>query len=215
MKQKDVESLGAAGFEGIRWANSGGESLALGTDSFLAVDGIHEVITILEEVENDKLEDVIFMEALACKGGCLGGPLTIENCYVAKTKLKKHIDEAKEKAISNMDQDDKYDKLDWTGNVKYKPVLKLDDDMEIAMKKLENLQQIENELPGLDCGACGAPSCRALAEDIVRGIANETDCLFKLRDRVRNLANQMMELEAIMPPVLDKDSNNNAQDEEN
>jgi iron only hydrogenase large subunit-like protein len=215
MKQKKVESLGAAGFEGIRWANSGGESLALGTDSFLAVDGIHEVITILEEVENDKLEDVIFMEALACKGGCLGGPLTIENCYVAKTKLKKHIDEAKEKAISNMDQDDIYDNIDWTGNVKYKPVLKLDDDMEIAMKKLESLQQIENELPGLDCGACGAPSCRALAEDIVRGMANETDCLFKLRDRVRSLANQMMELEAIMPPVMDKESNNKAQDEEN
>ena len=25
----------------------------------------------------------------------------------------------------------------------------------------------------LDCGACGAPSCRALAEDIVRGDAKE------------------------------------------
>ena len=24
-------------------------------------------------------------------------------------------------------------------------------------------------LPGLDCGSCGAPTCRALAEDIVRG----------------------------------------------
>ncbi|KNY27022.1 [Fe-Fe] hydrogenase large subunit C-terminal domain-containing protein [Pseudobacteroides cellulosolvens] len=208
MKHRTPEDLSVAGFEGIRWANSGGESLALGTDSFLAVDGIHEVITILEEVENDRLEDVIFIEALACKGGCLGGPLTIENCYVAKTKLKKHIDEAKEKAVSNCEHEDEYDNIDWTGNVKYKPVLKLDDDIEKAMKKLEDLQQIENGLPGLDCGACGAPSCRALAEDIVRGMANETDCLFKLRDRVRGLAIQMMELEGIMPPVMDKESSN-------
>ncbi|MDP4179859.1 MAG: [Fe-Fe] hydrogenase large subunit C-terminal domain-containing protein [Bacillota bacterium] len=206
MRQKSCEDLIGAGYEGIRWANSGGESLALGTDSFLAVDGIHEVITILEEVENDRLEDVMFIEALACKGGCLGGPLTIENSYVAKTRLKKHIDEAKEKAIASSDHDDENDNIDWTGKVQYKPVLKLDDDIEKAIKKMEILQNIENELPGLDCGACGAPSCRALAEDIVRGNANETDCLFKLRDRVRELAIQMMELEAIMPPVMDKGS---------
>jgi len=84
--------------------------------------------------------------------------------------------------------------------------MKLDNDMVKAMKKLEVMEQINNELPGLDCGACGAPSCRALAEDIVRGNANETDCIFKLREKVRNLAVQMMELEAKMPPVMDVSS---------
>ena len=83
--------------------------------------------------------------------------------------------------------------------------MKLDDDLGKAMKKLEDMEKICDGLPGLDCGACGAPSCRALAEDIVRGIANETDCIFKLRERVRDLAAQMMELEGKIPPVLDKD----------
>ena len=83
--------------------------------------------------------------------------------------------------------------------------MKLDKDFDIAMKKLEALQTINDGLPGLDCGACGAPSCRALAEDIVRGNANEADCIFKLREKVRSLAVQMMELEEKMPPVLDKD----------
>ena len=32
-------------------------------------------------------------------------------------------------------------------------------------------------LPGLDCGACGAPSCEALAEDVVRGTGQVTDCV--------------------------------------
>lgn len=58
-KTDDEEQSAKAGFEGIRWANSGGEGLALGTDSFLAVDGIHNVITILEAVESDKIESVI------------------------------------------------------------------------------------------------------------------------------------------------------------
>lgn len=204
-RTKRHEDLQEAGFEGIRWANSGGESLALGTDKFLAVDGIHNVITILEEIENDRIEDVDFIEALSCTGGCLGGPLTVENLYVAKTRIKKHIDQAKtlKRKQNKMSE---HDDLVWTGNVEYKPVMKLDIDMVKAMKKLETLELINKELPGLDCGACGAPSCRALAEDIVRGNADETDCIFKLREKVRNLAMQMMELEKKMPPVLDKES---------
>lgn len=195
-----------AGFEGIRWASSGGEGLALGTDRFLAVDGIHNVITILEAIENDKLEDVEFIEALACTGGCLGGPLTVENLYVAKTRLKKHMDVAKTGSFAGASQEEFDDDLVWTGSIEHTPVMKLDEDFSKAMKKLEELEKINDELPGLDCGACGAPSCRALAEDIVRGIANETDCIFKLRERVRDLAAQMMELEAKIPPVMDKDT---------
>jgi len=201
---EEDKSLVQAGFEGVRWAGSGGESLALGTDKFLAVDGIHNVITILEEIENDRLEDVDFVEALACTGGCLGGPLTVENVYVAKNRLKKHIEEARERKGAT-DSPEKYDDLVWTGNLEHKPVMKLDEDFAKAMKKLETLELINEQLPGLDCGACGAPSCRALAEDIVRGNANETDCIFKLREKVRSLAVQMMELEAKMPPVMDKE----------
>ncbi len=204
-KTTEKEQLAKAGYEGIRWANSGGEGLAIGTERFLAVDGIHNVITILEEIENDKIEGVDFIEALSCTGGCLGGPLTVENVYVAKTRLKKHVDEAKA-AVNTGELQETYDEnIIWTENIAYKPIMKLDDDIGIAMKKLEELEKINNELPGLDCGACGAPSCRALAEDIVRGNAYETDCIFKLREKVRDLAAQMKELEDMAPPVMNKD----------
>lgn len=212
---KPDESLEQAGYEGIRWASSGGESMALGNDRYLAVDGIHNVITILEEVEKDRLEDVDFIEALACVGGCLGGPLTVENAYVAKTRLKKHMEYAKKRHISKRIPFDKYEELVWTSDLKYKPILKLDEDFAAAIKKLERLKMINDELPGLDCGACGAPSCRALAEDIVRGIADETDCIFKLRSRVRALAMQMAELEAKMPPVLDRNIEKKEDDKKN
>ena len=204
-KADESGDLAKAGFEGIQWANPGGECLGLGTDRFLAVDGIHNVITILEAIENDKLDGVDFIEALSCTGGCLGGPLTVENLYVAKTKLKKHIDDAKKYGKNNAIPDRYEDNIAWTGNLVYKPIMKLDDDLGMAMKKLESLEKINKELPGLDCGACGAPSCRALAEDIVRGMASETDCIFKLRERVRDLAAQMVELEGKIPPVMDRD----------
>ena len=38
------------------------------------------------------------------------------------------------------------------------------------------IEKLLEKLPGLDCGACGSPTCRALAEDIVRGKAEEIDC---------------------------------------
>jgi len=74
-----------------------------------------------------------------------------------------------------------------------------------AMIMLEEIEQLSESLPGLDCGSCGAPSCRALAEDIIRGSAVETDCIFKLRETVRDLAGQLLALEQLEPPGLDKE----------
>jgi hypothetical protein len=74
------------------------------------------------------------------------------------------------------------------------PALKLDDDIENAMHMMERIERITESLRGLDCGSCGAPTCRALAEDIVKGQATELDCIFNLKDRVKSLAQQMIEL---------------------
>lgn len=196
--------LAEAGSEGIDWANSGGESGALGTEKVLSVDGIHNVIKIFDEIEEDRLKDIDFVEALSCTGGCLGGPLTLTNVFIAKTTQKKHMNEASKKSINGIYRKS-YKELVWTSNVEYKPVMKLDQNVTKAIEKLEMLEKLYEELPGLDCGACGSPNCRALAEDIVRGIANETDCIFKLRERIRGLAEEMVELGGKMPPVMDRD----------
>ncbi|MEG0144843.1 MAG: (Fe-S)-binding protein, partial [Clostridia bacterium] len=72
--------------------------------------------------------------------------------------------------------------------------LQLDADLQTALEKMDLIEEIRQRLPGLDCGSCGSPSCQALAEDIVGGWANETDCLFVLKQRVRDMAKQMVEL---------------------
>ena len=117
------------------------------------------------------------------------------NPFVARPNLKWEIKRAKETDFSRENSAKDYQDLLWTEDVEYKPILKLDNDMLKAMKKMQQLEAINEEMPGLDCGACGAPSCRALAEDIVRGLACETDCVFKLREKVSSLADQMKALE--------------------
>ena len=61
------------------------------------------------------------------------------------------------------------------------------------MQKLMRIEEIYESLPKIDCGSCGSPSCHSLAEDIVRGYASETDCVFKLREKISNLVDQMSE----------------------
>jgi len=185
-----------ASIYGIGWANSGGESTAIGVDNYLAVDGINNVINVLEEIENDKLKDLEFFEGLACPGGCVGGPLTFENPFVARTRIRK-LAGAIEKPDFSCDEFDNYindGTVDFSEPIAPNPAMKIDEDMVVAMHKLEEIEKITESLPGLDCGSCGSPSCRALAEDIVAGTAKEIDCIFRLRDKVASLAEQMADL---------------------
>lgn len=179
-----AEILRQSTSQGVKWASTGGEGSALGIDNSIAVDGIENVIKVLEEVENGRLEDVDFIEGLACIGGCLGGPLTVENEFVAKNKLEKLIKNSKDKKViydsENLD-------FGWTKILKAKPVLLLDKDMGEAIRMMEEIENINEKLPHIDCGSCGAPNCHAFAEDIVRGKANLEDCIFMLKEKIKKM----------------------------
>ena len=72
--------------------------------------------------------------------------------------------------------------------------IKLDDNMAEAMKKMNRMNEIIERLPGYDCGSCGSPTCRSFAEDIVRGYCTEMDCIHIMRDKLKIMAQQMVEL---------------------
>ncbi len=202
MQPDEVEILQTSTSRGIGWAATGGEGLASQVYNHVAVDGIENVIEILERVENNKL-DVEFVECLACTNGCLGGPLTVENSFVATNrmaKVKKYINSLGKTRDLDMYRDNI--ELDWQYSLTNKQVLKLDDDMVVALDKMERLEKIFKTLPQIDCGSCGAPTCHALAEDIVQGNANIEDCIFMLREKVRDVAQNMVSLAGKMPPSI-------------
>jgi iron only hydrogenase large subunit-like protein len=182
-----------AGPAGVLWACTGGESSRLEKGRHIAVHGIASIIAILEEAVEGRLEDVSFIEALSCMEGCLGGPLTVENPFVSKTNLHAVIEAAEEADFDKACLASDPNELEWALEMPYVPILKLDDDLVRALEKLQRIDAIEADLPGLDCGACGAPSCRALAEDIVREMAKETDCIFKLREEYLDLVRRIGE----------------------
>ncbi len=180
---------------GVSWAVTGGESQAIKKGRRVAVHGIHNVNDILEQAVQGGLDDIDFIEALACPEGCLGGPLTIENPFIAKDNLKSEIEKIEKDQAHRVARSENVDEFVWKSTVEYRPIMKLDDDMMKALEKMQKIDTITDGFYGLDCGACGAPSCRALAEDIVRGDAKETDCIFKLKEKVNSIANQLHQIE--------------------
>ena len=189
---------------GINWGGAGGEAGAMTGITTLAVDGIHNVIGILEEVEMGHLAEIDYLECQACTGGCVGGALTIVNQNLARMQLKK-LASAIERAGENERYQallQKYNGFRTEGSIMPRQPFSLDQDVAQAIIKLEQLEQTVKSLPGLDCGSCGAPTCRALAEDIIRGLSSETDCVFKLRERVSKLAAEVMELASLVPPSM-------------
>ena len=65
--------------------------------------------------------------------------------------------------------------------VEYIPQTPLSDDRSEAMRMMADIQEIRKDLPDLDCGSCGAPTCAAFAEDIVRGEACADECVVFMR----------------------------------
>ena len=166
---------------GIGWGRVGGMSYSIQTDDFLAVDGIDEVIKVLDQIEIGKLSNIDFFEGYACVTGCAGGPLNVENPFICKNRIRKI---ANSKGFHPLDEiKSKYtlDSLLWHEEIEALTVLKLDPDFKVAIRKMSKIEEIYKTLPNIDCGACGSPSCRSLAEDIVMERETMKRCVVNLK----------------------------------
>ena len=193
VSEGDGPDTAQSGRTGLSWGNSGGEAAATFTVRYLAADGIENVIKVLEEMEDDRLSDQDFVELNACPAGCVGGVLNIENPYVAVTRMK-HLRSYRPVACNNIGGDDIPPELRWDAEVKPITALRLDPSPKKSLKMMSKIEEIESRLYGLDCGSCGAPSCRALAEDIVKGHSTEDACIYLLKDKVDAVRSSMLSL---------------------
>ncbi len=190
-----------SGMIGISWATSGGESSAVFNESYLAADGIRNVIAVLDEIETGKLPQLEFIELNACNGGCVGGVLAVENPYIARTRLQtlrrylpvsqNFLEEDENNAIP--------DEVMFADKPVCRPITRLAESMVESMRRMSEIRRLNSELPGLDCGSCGAPTCRALAEDVVKGEATADACLIRLCEQLKD-ENAELRRRRIGPP---------------
>ena len=157
----------------------------------LRVAGASHVIAVLEQIENGLLNDASTVEPYICEGGCFGSPLFINDHHLVARRWSRgratvdahvppgtcdpHRRSTAGAASSPL-------AVPRRRSLTARPGLRLDADMRRAIEKLGRLQALRDSLHGKDCGACGAPTCAALAEDIVTERATIDLCPYLATD---------------------------------
>lgn len=179
-KTREPAASTEAGNVGVSWAISGGECTAVFNDKYLAADGIENVIRVLDQIEDSDFPELEFVELNACNGGCVGGVMTVANPYIARARiqsLRRYLPVSPNLHPSN--EDVPSDML--LPGFEYIPTAPLHEDRKEARRMMAEIQEIRKDLPDLDCGSCGAPSCAAFAEDIIRGEICADECVVFMR----------------------------------
>lgn len=132
----------------------------------IRIEGARAITRVLDLLDEDGLSGPAILEPYLCAGGCDGSgflswsiPGLVEhlgNPLAPVADAPRAVDRARPPAP------------------RYGQVL--DPDMAKAVQKLTAIENLSRSLPGRDCGACGAPTCRAFAEDVVLGRCSEDDC---------------------------------------
>lgn len=194
MKRSDLPavSLTKSGKIGLSWATTGGEASAIFNDKYLAADGIENVIHVLDLIETGNMPQLEFIELNACPGGCVGGVMTVENPYIAKARLHE-LRRYMPVSQNNIVNENEYIPSGFINDAmpEYQELGRLGGNISESIRLMADIQRIREELPGIDCGACGAPTCRAFAEDVVRGNASCDECVIRTNHRLSEALDKM------------------------
>jgi len=163
---------------GLKWAVSGGQSESADLTNYIAVNGMENIIQILDEIENGNLSNVDFVETLACVQGCVGGTFNVINPFIAQSNINYVLSNTKDSELN--EELEEFEGMYDEGIFKFK--LNPDENpgkfsMKEAIIKREKIKEIYDVLPGLDCGSCGAPTCYAHAEDVYNNDSALYECV--------------------------------------
>ena len=151
-----------------------------------AIDGIQNVMDFLDKLENDEVEGVEFLELRACDQSCAGALFSCDNRFLCGERMYDRARKAAERERNgemprDREMEQYRDFLIKQAEAQPAParsMMILDEDIGVALEKMERISHLKRILPQVDCGLCGAPTCEAFATDVVCDKAAMHDCVF-------------------------------------
>ena len=153
-------------------------------ENWMAVSGLSHLMKVLDDIENSRLRNVDFLEAMTCMLGCISGSFTVENAYVARANIiKQRMKYETPVEFDPVEVEQNFEKgyYFFENPILPRPTKYFDTDLETSIKRMKERDRVYQKLPKIDCGCCGAPTCLAFAEDFVRGEVELTDCILLLK----------------------------------
>ena len=159
--------------EGIQSVVSDFYHFAQGTRPVVSISGIDNVKKVLELAEFGHMDEIGLLGLFACYKGCIGGYFLWSNPFIGRLNIDQMVGHSTHQ-LALLDNDDYFKEHE------------LIDEEHISMKekmqRFKKISEVLSTLPQFDCGACGFPNCRALAEQIVDNEADDSYCRVKRRD---------------------------------
>lgn len=196
--------------KGILWSLTGGESKHQ-QGRCLAVDGMANVTEFLDRLEESEESNIDFLELRACDEGCAGGVLISGNRFLTVDRLNRRA-ALHENVTSALKFEPKFNEaLYGLDKIEARSMLALDPDRKKAIEKMNRVEELLKVLPGIDCAACGSPTCRSLAQDIVQERASLNMCIFLQELYIRDKRLSLEEADEINGQIWGKDRNYRSQ----
>ncbi len=176
--------------EMLRWATSQGQGRVLGRHRYMSVTGLSNIIQVFDDIEKGKLRNIEYLECDACWGGCIGGNLSVDNIYVTLSKIQRLLSELPESDPTlEADVERRYPNEDFSlkGQVGPRIAGKTNGNLKERVERIKAEETVMSTLPDLNCGLCGAPTCKTFAKDVASGIARKEECVFFSEERLKQL----------------------------
>ncbi len=180
--KKDINNrfIPETAYEGSLYPLEGGmnetiKKIGVNSDvQLLNISSINTFEQSLRGLKPEKLKNTIFIEALACDGGCISGPclaskkagVMISSDILSKVKHRDTIP-----SEPNVIVEEKYSE---------KPITDVDypiPEIIRAMKKIGKHKESDE----LNCGGCGYPTCKDLAKALISQEAEPSMCVSYMR----------------------------------
>ncbi|AEJ61539.1 Fe-S cluster domain protein [Spirochaeta thermophila DSM 6578] len=165
---------------------------------FESFSGITQIARALDGLDIDSLDVPLFLELLACEGGCINGPAFGSR----RGSLDRHL-----KVLSYAEGASR----EWVRCAlplevevhgdPYRETPISDEEIREALRSVGKYSP-EDEL---NCSGCGYDTCRAFAEAMVRGRAERTMCVSYMRKLAQKKANALLKTMPSAAVVVDQD----------
>ncbi|MBZ4653663.1 MAG: putative sensor protein [Peptococcaceae bacterium] len=169
-------------------------------EEYWSIEGIENCCEILESLQRKDIQPV-FIEMMACQGGCVGGPAIDSpyGLYKRKQKVKEfyqqHLDAPSRPLLDNLVMEKSF-----SGKAVRKEVF-TEEEIRSVLVKMGKLTKDDER----NCEGCGYKSCRDKAVAVLAGLAVPEMCIPYMRERAESLASTIVQCTPNGILVLDKE----------
>ena len=164
------------------------EHASITDTSFMSFTGLQNIRQILEHFSEQR-EEKIFIELMACEGGCINGPImsSSHSLAVRRWRTLQETQKRPDKIIHHEYPDTQInyrDNIPSVGQSKHS-----EEEIREVLKTVGKLSDKDE----LNCGGCGYESCRQFALAMLEGKAEQQMCVSYMRRVAQNKATVLLQ----------------------